>query len=254
MLLRVGLLVVGLLLFVYLLLELGPGEILSLLRLVGWGILNVCVVYGVHILLRAASLYQCLMNQEGLSFRHVLGIYVSGEAVKNLTFGGTLFSEPFKALLLKRGGLEPAGAFATTLTECFAHIFVGSVLALAALIYLAYCPALTELFGGGVQIAILFLAGFLLFSFLTGWFRLHWAGRVTQAVTELPWLPNRFRPGAASVYKIEDLLFTIVRQEPKRCLRIIALELLAQWVLVFELFLILTLLDLHFPPFLPVTD
>mgnify|MGYP001813997683 CR=1 FL=1 len=251
--LRVGFLLAGVVLFVYLALELGPDSILSLLRQIGWSILVVCLVYGVYILLRAAALHQCVLKREGLAYRHILGIHFSGEAVKNLTFGGTLFSEPFKAVLLKRSGLQTSGAFAATLTESLAHITVSAALALIALTYVVRHMDLGDALEDGARIIILVVAAFLLHSFLTGWFRLHWAGNITNAVARLHWLPRRITPDATVVYKVEDVLFSIVRQKPKRCVGIIVIELLAQCVLVFELFLILTFLNLHFPlsyPFL----
>lgn len=251
--LRVGFLFAGIVLFVYLVFQLGPDSILSLLRQIGWGLLIVCVVYGVYILLRAAALQQCILKREGLPYHHILGIYVSGEAVKNLTFGGTLFSEPFKAVLMKRSGLQISGAFAATLTESLAHITASAGVALLALTYMVCYMDLDNALEDGAKIMILFLSNFLLFSFLTGWFRLHWVGRLTDALAKLPWLPRRLRPDSTVIYKIEESLFSIVRQERKRCVVIIAIELLAQFVLILELFLILTFLNLQFPlsyPFL----
>jgi hypothetical protein len=233
--------------------QLGPDSILSLFRQIGWGLLIICVVYGVYVLLRAAALQQCVLKREGLRYHHILGIYVSGEAVKNLTFGGTLFSEPFKAVLMKRSGLQISGAFAATLAESLAHITVSAGIALLALTYMLCCMDLGNALEDVARTMILFLANFLLFSFLTGWFRLHWVGRLTDAFARLPWLPPGLRPDSTVIYKIEESLFSLVRQEPKRCVGIIVIELLAQCVLVFELFLILTFLNLHFPlsyPFL----
>ncbi len=249
---RVSFLIAGVLLFVYLIFELRLEVILSLVERVGWSFLLVCSVYGIYILLRASSLYQCVAQREELSYRHIIGVYFSGEAVRNLTFGGTLFSEPFKALLFKKAGLDTAEALATTLTECFANIAVSAVFALAALLYLVNDPAFGDSLGDWARIGIVFLAGLLLVLFLTGWFRVHWVGVLTKAFASFPWLPGWLKVDLAAVYKVEAALFSVIRDEPKRCARVIATELLAQFVLVFELFLILTLLDLEFPLLYPL--
>ena len=109
--LRIGLLLSGVALLVYLLWSLGPSTILDELRKVGWYIAPVMVLGAAHQITRAVALRACVLRPRIVRYRDVLAIRLSGEAIQSLTFTGPVLAEPTKAWLLESRGLALPFAF-----------------------------------------------------------------------------------------------------------------------------------------------
>src|SRR5439155_24791085 len=99
---------------------------------VGWGFPAAAAIYAAHVGLRAAALWRSVLGGP-LSYRDVLCIRLSGEAVEMLTFTGPFLAEPAKGWLLKHRGLATADAFAAVATEYLLYTVVSSWLATIAL-------------------------------------------------------------------------------------------------------------------------
>ena len=99
-------LLTGALLFVYLVFQLGPEQIFSMLWEIGWNFLLVAFLFGTYQLIRAAALLRCFLGQQRLSYWRTLWIQISGETVKTLALSGPFLGEPLKAVLLRKRGCQ----------------------------------------------------------------------------------------------------------------------------------------------------
>ncbi len=234
-------------LLIYLIFQLGPQQIFSTLLRIGWNFLLVGFIFGTSELIRAGALFQCVLSKEEFSYWDILWIRISGEAVRFLTFTGPFLAEPFKALLLKRRGLTTRGAFAAAITEYLIYTFTSASISLAGLIYIVRHFALPTSVYTGALIIIVLAAVFLIVSAVAIWFRWYLIGTVVTGIARLPVLRSRFKLNIEEVHRMEDLLLVILRERPTQLLKITSIELVAQCLLVFEVYWILKAMNLSFP-------
>ena len=112
---RVGLFLVGLGILIRLITYLDVNEILRLVARTGWHFVALLLIYAGCQAARAAALWLCQPQIEMLRYREVLGVRMSAEAVRLLTFTGPLLAEPSKVWLLGRRGLETKEGIAVLL-------------------------------------------------------------------------------------------------------------------------------------------
>jgi uncharacterized membrane protein YbhN (UPF0104 family) len=236
---RLLFLLAGLALFIYLLVQLGPAAVLSMLGRIGWGAVPIAVAYAAYQSLRAASLSASVPTGRALPFRDALWIRLSGEAVQFLTFTGPFLAEPAKALLLKRRGLSAVEGFAATITEYLAYTITSAVLAAGALGYLLLYGDLT----GGVRSAALVIAGIMIVFLITSAAaiatRTHLLGAILEWVAGLPLIRRRLRPDMPAVHRMEDLLLDVMHDHPRRFARVLGLESASHVLHIVEMYLIL---------------
>jgi hypothetical protein len=248
---RVIFFIIGLAIFVYLIVQLGPEQILSLLQRVGWNFGLIIVIQGVYQLVRTGALWQCLVEGNRLAYMDLLWIRVSGEAVQILTVTGPFLGEPAKAWLLKRRGLTTAAAFAAVIAEFLIYTFTSAAIAMTGLAYLVGYFELGPAAATAAWIAVCLLAVFLLISAIAIVFRIYLIGAIINGIARLPVIRGYFRPDMAGVHRMEDLLLLVLRERPARFLGIILIELVAQALLIFELYWILRTMHLSFPMVYP---
>ena len=109
---RIALLLVGLGVLILLVGALDVDEIIQLVAGASWSLALILVVYGGSQAARAAALWLCQPQADMLPYRDVLGIRVSAEAVRILTFTGPVLAEPSKVWLLRRRGLDTMAGIA----------------------------------------------------------------------------------------------------------------------------------------------
>jgi hypothetical protein len=239
--LRTLLLIAGVLIAVYLLLETGPGEVLALLARIGWGFIPIAALYGGHQVLRAWALRLSSVRPDAIAYGDALAIRLSGDAIQFLTSTGPFLAEPSKAVLLGRRGLTTTEGFAVTIGEYLAYTFVSALMLAGAMGYLvarvAVGPALRSTAVG----LLLVSATFLVVSAVAICNRIYLIGGVLRRVGQLPVIGHRVRLDAQAVRRMEDLLLGVLRERPGRFVRILLLEILAHAVLVTELWWILRL-------------
>ena len=209
-------LLVGLALFIYVAIQLGPGAALSMLLRVGWGFLTVAVIYSGYQLARAVALSKCVLKPQFASLRNVVGIRISGEAVQFLTFTGPFLAEPTKAWLLKKQGLSAQEGFAATVTEYLIYTFTSAALSLAGLTYVALCLTLDRALLIATLALIVVMVLFLLVSTIAIAFRFYLIGSIIQGIAHLPLVRNRLKPNMETVHRFEDLLLEVLHEHPGR--------------------------------------
>ena len=247
--LRIVLLLIGGTLLIVLLWHLGPAEILSALRRIGWYFVPVFALGFAHHATRALALRLCLVRSGVVRYSDALAIRLSGEAVQSLTFTGPVLSQPTSAWLLQNQGLSLREGFAATIAEYLICAFVTTAMSIAGLLFLityfAPRPGLTTT---AVVIACLFGA-FLIASAVAIVRRFYLIGTIIGGLDKAGILRGRLRPDMASINRMEDLLLVILRDSPSRFFTIALLEAAAQVVVVIELFWLLRLLEFGVAPF-----
>lgn len=242
----------GIALFVYLTIQLGPEQILAALRQIGWSFLVVMLLYCAHQLVRATALAAALVNRGALSFRDLVWIRLSGEAVQFLTFTGPLLAEPAKAWMLKRRGLTTREAFAAVLTEYLVYTFTSAALSIAGLAYLLAHFDLTPPVAAAARVIIAVMALFLAASAVAIVFRIYLLGAIAQGLSRLPVARRYVHVDIDAMHGMEDVLLLVLRDRPGQFLRVAALDLVAQGLLVLEVGWILGALSLSVPAGHPV--
>ena len=241
---RLFFLLVGLALFVYLFVELGPGEVLAMLARIGWAAVPIAFAYAVYQCTRAAALVASVASGRRLGFLDALWIRLSGEAVQFLTFTGPFLAEPAKAWLLKRRGLSAIEGFAATLTEYLCYMFPAAALSVVVLSWLL-ANAYVE---GAVRVAAVIILGvmaaFLLAAAIAIMLRVHLLGAILERIASLPGIRRRLRPNMNDVHRVEDLLLDIMHDRPARFARILIIESASHGLHILELFFIIRALEL----------
>jgi len=215
--------------------RLGALGILRMLADMRWGLVPVLLLYTGHEMSRAAALMWCVRSRNALSFLEAFWIRLSGEAVECLTFTGPMLSEPTKAWLLQRTGLELSQGLSATLTEYLASMVAGAV---TAVIGVSYVLLVLHPVGPVRVAAIVVLSSmsvFLVFMTVAVATRLPMASMLVKAI---------IRRTIPVLEAIEDALIRTTRETPRRFLTIMAAECAAQGFLGLELWALLVSLDL----------
>ena len=201
-----------------------------------WSLVPVLLLYTGHEMSRATALMWCVRGQNALSFVEAFLIRLSGEAVECLTFTGPMLSEPTKAWLLQRTGLELSEGLSATLTEYLASMVAGAV---TAVIGVSYVLLVLRPVGPVRAAAIVILSSmsvFLVFMTIAVATRIRMASMLVNVII------RRTIPGLVA---IEDALIRTTHETPRRFLAIMSAEFAAQGFLGLELWALLA--SLHLP-------
>ena len=223
-------------LLIYLILQLGPQYIFSIVLGLKWNLLWVTLVYSASQMARAAALQRSLPEEGAEPYLKMLGVQLSGEATLNLTYFGPFIGEPVKAWLLSKMGLQTVSAVAAVITEYLVYSFTSAILALAGLSYIIWNIQLEGKISAAVWVIVCVMAVFLIVSAIAIVFRIYLIGAVIDAIGKLPMVGKRLPWDRAGVRRMEDLLFVVFRQHPRRFAMIFALDSAAQALLVLELY------------------
>lgn len=236
---RISLLIAGLIVLIYLVLQVGPSEILALFARIGWGFIGIAGLYAGHQALRAEALRLAAARPDAVGRLDALAIRLSGEAIQFLTSTGPFLAEPSKALLLERRGLTRSEGFAATIGEYLAYTFVSAAMLAGSMWYFSaridIGPALR-------RVALVLLAlciAFLVVSLVAIVKRFYLIGAIVKWLGGLPIVGRPLRLDAQGVRQMEDLLLAVLRERRGRFARILILEIIAQALLVIELWWIL---------------
>lgn len=234
-------LIAGLILLIYLVVALGPGEILALLARIGWGFVPIAAIYAGQQAVRARALRLCAARPGAVAFADAFAIRLSGEAVQFLTSTGPFLAEPSKALLLGRHGLTKAEGFSATIAEYLAYTFVAAAMMGGAMCYLVARVELGHVMRDAAVVVIVVSVVFLGVAAVAIAGRIYLIGGVMRWLGGLPAVGRRVRVEADAVRRMEDLLLGVLRERPGRFARVLLLEIVAHALLVVELWWILRL-------------
>ena len=217
----------GSILFIYAIRNVGWANVVSGVRSVGWWMLAILALSGLRFVLRAAAWRLCMPSHAGFTLGQAFTAFLSGDAVGNVTPFGLFASEPTKVFLVRHrlATREAAASLAVDFviysTSAVTMIAVGLVLLLASV----------PLSLGLREIAIVTLAVLGVSVF----FLLRMMGGTTKAErAELPGWRGRLASFRESVTAFSA-------GQPMRFWQIFGLDLLFQAVAVVEVYLTLSL-------------
>lgn len=236
---RVALLALGCTLFVYLLVRLGVAEISALVWRIGWYFGPACAIYAGHHLVRALAYWKCITDRGRCSYGDIVRVRLSGEALQFLTSTGPFLAEPAKVWLLRRRGLSMKDAVAATVSEYLIYLFAAAAFAVAGLLYLLGHFELSGAESVAVKTIAYAMTLFLLAAAFAIVGRIYLIGAILKRAGSLPLIGRHVRTDERAVRDMEDILFTILRDRPLRFLSLLAIEYVAQALLVLELFVLL---------------
>lgn len=231
-------LLLGIALFVYVVNRVGLDDILASIRLIGFGIVAVLLVSAVRHLLRALAWLYCI--EEGhrqISVFHLFNVRMAGDALKLLSFTGPFLGEPAKAVLVRKQLPMVHGMSSIiieNLTYTLGVVFVvisGLVLLIANYatkssvrimsFVLSLCMLLV-IFG----VALVIFRQKMIFSIL--------ARRIGRS-TNIAWFQNK----AVSIEAMESNIHGFYKRAGRTFFAVLLLDLCANLVNIFEVYLIL---------------
>jgi uncharacterized membrane protein YbhN (UPF0104 family) len=236
---RAVLLGFGCALFIYLLVRLGTAKISSLVLGVGWYFGLIAAIYAGHQLIRAIAYWKCVTASGRSSYRDIVRIRLSGEAIQFLTSTGPFLAEPSKVWLLRKRGLSTKHAVAATVLEYLIYTLTSAAFAIAGLTYLLINFELSRPASVAAKVLICSMGVFLLAALCAITFRIYLIGAIIKGASRLPFVGKHVRLKENDVRETEDLLLVVLRDRPLRFLLIVAIEFAAQALLVLELFVLL---------------
>lgn len=241
---RIGLLIGGLVIIAFLVMRVGPAQVIDMLGRVGWSFLIVVALYAVRQGVRAIGLWRSIVVRPP-RFVDVLQVRLSGEAVEMLTYTGPFLAEPAKGWMLKRGGLPAADAFAAVATEYLLYTAASASLAIVALALLLTQEMVPNLIRPAVFVASGVLGGFIggvIFAAVSG------IGLIAPIVRASGVLIGTSRAGYAAVEvdRVERVLVSFLHDYPARVAEVLAIEAVAHALLMSEVWIVLTALGWQF--------
>jgi hypothetical protein len=216
--------------------RLGPGRILSLLTSLRWNFLVIVSLFAAHETVRTLAIRHCLPADARPSLTELLRIRFLGEAAGALTRTGSLAAEPARAwLLANRGGRGMHGYSAAV-----GELMVNGATSAAVNVAVAGWVLSTMAFKGPVAVlAHVILWGSLVYlGAVIGMVvsRERILGVCARAVAALPLLGRRLQKDPAKVREMELAIDSALTKGPTAFVRILSLEILAQAILVSEVY------------------
>jgi hypothetical protein len=245
--------VVGLALFAYLIKQTGLSNIMDYLAMMGWGFAAIIALSAVRNVMRAASWYYTIdPPHRHITFWSLANVMLAGEAIKYLTATGPLLGEPAKAAMVRREVPLVEGLSSVVVENLIYNltVFLVMLAGLPALAWLIDVPHRLQV-AAGVFAALLILAiGFVWLAVRGRWFilarMLEQLRRLTarRAIDEAGNPPARFAKIIGRVREIEANVYTFYEHRRGAFFGIFAVNMLSHLINVFEVCLILALMNL----------
>lgn len=244
---RLAFLIAGVVVLALLLWQLGPGEILRTMAVLGWHAIPILLLYGVYQAMRAIAFRLSLPRPREFPFLDALWIRLSGDAVRALTFTGPFLGEPTKAWLLTRRGFTLSQGFAATLTAAIMNLVLGALMGTAGLVYLLRLDGMPPPAARMATWLVWLNVAFLAVAAGAVVTRTYLIGAVLGWLSRVGLLRGRLKPDIAAVNGMENVLLGILHDRPARAAAILLAEVAGQVALVLELAWILRALDFSTP-------
>jgi hypothetical protein len=235
-LVRVAAILAGFILLAALFIHLGPTRILLLLARLGWNFLVVVALFGTHEVVRTVAIRSCLPADLRPPLGELLLIRVLGEAAGAVTRTGALAAEPARAWLLANRSGQAAAAYAAAVGELLANSFASAGVTAAVSAWVLLRTGMT---GPVIVLAdVLFWGSSVYLSMIVA--HLVSRGAILRAGIRVagrwPVLGPRLRRDAASVVGTQQSVGVTATRRPAVFWSIVPLELLAQCLLVCEVY------------------
>jgi glycosyltransferase 2 family protein len=242
--LNVVLALVGLLLLVVTVRQVGWQELRQGLGSVGWWFIVVLALGGLRFAARTRSWMACAVPAPGdlpgepLRFRHTFGAVLAADALGNVTPLGLLASEPAKVLLVRRRLSTASGLSSVATDNVFYMTSVVLMIAAGALVFFARAEVPDTLARAGQLVVVAALAG-LGVALVAVRRRPAVLSRAAEAAARLT---GRARRTPAFLREVEQRFYGLLRWPPGRVARVAAWQAVFHVTAIVEVYLLLRLL------------
>jgi hypothetical protein len=226
----------GLALLAGLVRQIGAVEIASLLAALGGNFVIIVAIFSCHEFVRAASLGFCIGRARRPPYRRLLRVRFIGEAVAAVTRTGPLAGEPARAFVLARQADRAAQAVGNSASELLANSLMSAVVTISVVL----AGLWTGRFHGPVHVLALVLfwgsLGFFAIAVTALATRTYVVGGIVAGIGRLPRVGRALTAKAAHVRQAEDAIVQSLTGDPVALAWIVVLELVSQFILVFEIY------------------
>ena len=229
-------LVCGLALLAALLAQIGPERVASLLVALGGSLLAIAAIFTGHECVRAAAVSLCFPPGPRPHFRQLLRIRLLGEAAGALTRTGSFVAEPARAWMLASHAADGAHGVGAAAGELLANSCVSALVTVMALGWTTWRGVLHGPLFVLSQILLWASAGYISIVVAAIVTRTRVVGAIAGAAAALPRLGRRLSVNAIKIRQAEDATVRALTAHPAALGHVLLLELLAQSILVFEIY------------------
>ncbi len=214
--------VAGIVLFAWFVRKIGPFEIWSNVRQVGWGLIVIVTIAGLRFGCRAAAWSLCFDLPYRLRFKDALAAVVGGDAFGNLTPLGPIVGEPAKAAYVR--DTVPLSAALTALAiENLFYTFSAAAMIAAAMVALIFSFELPAgLLEAGELVIVAVVVGFAAAAVIL-WRR---PAIVSRALAGLLPATSATQSQLDRVRAVEQQIYSFVGRRRTGAVPVIGLELL----------------------------
>lgn len=238
-------LLLGLMLFVWLIYSIGATAILASIKAVGFGFVVLILVSGVRHFLRAAAWWNCFeAGERRFKLFELFNVRLAGEAIRYVSFTGPLFGEPAKAALMRRHTPMVQG-LSSVVVENLTYTFSAVLVTISGLILLLANFTIHRNIKVAAIVVCLFVAAVIFviqyhirrrsFAFTRLMKRLEHSG-----VGNKEW----FQRKAVGIESMEANVYNFYNHRGHSFTRVLSLQLAAHLMNIFEVYLILRFMNL----------
>ncbi len=236
--LQVVFLVLGLILFSYIIYSVGPDQIFSSIRVVGFGFVIIILVSAVRHLLRSIAWLHCIEeDHRQIKIFDLFNVRLAGDAVRLLSFTGPFLGETSKAVLIRKRLPMVHGMSSIIIENLSYTIGVVFVVITGLALFVANFSTKTSVRWMGAVMSIGMLAALIggryvitkrvmVFTRLGRWFARN---------TDVAW----FKAQAIGIEATETRIHDFYKRRGSTFYRVLLLSLGANLVNIFEVYLIL---------------
>jgi Lysylphosphatidylglycerol synthase TM region len=230
--------VAGVVLLGALFLQLGPESILTLFGTIGLNFVTIVAIFVAHEVARAAALGRCLPPGDRLPLWRLTWLQCLSETVRTVTHAGPLVAEPARGWLLAKQGVQGAHAYAAAVSELIVNSSISALVTVVVLVVALLTMDLGPHLRLYAHVLIWTSAAFVLVVAASLISRTYVIGAILRGLPRLPVIGRRLRIDPADVRRMEDAMLRVLRDQPGTLALVIALELVAQAILIFDTYVI----------------
>ena len=231
-------LVLGLILFVYIIYSVGVGQIFASIKLVGFGFVLIIAVSAVRHLLRSIAWLHCIEeDHRQIKIWDLFNVRLAGDAVRLLSFTGPVLGETSKAVLIRKRLPMVHGVSSIIIENLTYTIGVIFVVITGLALFIANFSTKTSVRWMGavmsISMLIVLIGGqYLISKRVLAFSKL---GRWLARRTDINW----FKSQAESIEATETRIHDFYKRRGKTFYLVLILDLAANLVNILEVYLIL---------------
>jgi hypothetical protein len=223
-------------LLVTLLVRIGTARVASLFLTLGVNLPVIVVIFMAHECIRAVALRRCLPPGHRPPFRELLRIRLLGEAAGTLTRTGPFVAEPTRAWMLAGQALHGPYAYGAVASELIASTSMSAVVTILGATLALWTRELRGQIFVLAQVVAWISGTYIVLVVGAVVARAYVIGRVLRVAGAVPVVGRRLQANPRHVRQVEDFIMQVLRNRPALLAQLLALELLAQSALVFEIY------------------